>query len=160
MEEVIKRLFKIVILGFAWIVCDQFTKFYLLAHMPKREALSYLQGHLLILPTYNKGAFLSIGQHLAPALQQNIFIYGVLIVLLAIFIYALSAPFLFHADITALAFILGGALSNLADRWMYQGKVLDFIYIRFGELHTAVFNLADLGILLGAILFFVNRCKK
>jgi signal peptidase II len=48
-----------------------------------------------------------------------------------------------------LALILGGALSNLADRIRY-GQVVDFLDFYYRGYHWPAFNLADSAIVLGA----------
>jgi len=51
----------------------------------------------------------------------------------------------------ALGLIAGGALGNFIDR-ARLGKVVDFIDWHLGDLHWPVFNLADAGISVGAVL--------
>jgi signal peptidase II len=48
-----------------------------------------------------------------------------------------------------LAFILGGALSNLVDR-IRLGRVVDFLDFYVGSYHWYTFNLADSAIVVGA----------
>lgn len=58
------------------------------------------------------------------------------------------------------AFILGGACGNMADR-IYYGAVLDYIDFYYGKYHFPTFNLADVYIFLGAILFLIlHKSKK
>ena len=49
-----------------------------------------------------------------------------------------------------LALILGGAIGNLIDR-AYQGYVVDFVQWHYGGWYFPTFNIADVGITLGAI---------
>jgi signal peptidase II len=50
---------------------------------------------------------------------------------------------------------VGGSLGNLLDR-LILGHVTDFFDVRlWGGYHWPAFNVADVGILLGAILFIV-----
>ncbi|GAA5446045.1 lipoprotein signal peptidase [Microbulbifer sp. NBRC 101763] len=62
----------------------------------------------------------------------------------------------------ALALILGGALGNLWDR-ILLGYVRDFISVYYGNWHFPVFNVADMGISIGAamlvieLLFFAEK---
>ncbi|WP_444929595.1 signal peptidase II [Microbulbifer sp. SSSA002] len=62
----------------------------------------------------------------------------------------------------ALALILGGALGNLWDR-VLLGYVRDFISVYYGSWHFPVFNVADMGISIGAamlvieLLFFAEK---
>jgi len=56
---------------------------------------------------------------------------------------------------TALAFILFGAVSNLADRFI-RGCVIDFIDLKFWP----VFNLADIYITIGAAMLIIKFIKS
>lgn len=60
-----------------------------------------------------------------------------------------------HADtqVIALALLVGGALGNLFDRVRSELGVVDFIDIGFGSLRFWTFNLADVAISAGALLF-------
>ncbi|TBR39039.1 MULTISPECIES: signal peptidase II [Dyella] len=50
-----------------------------------------------------------------------------------------------------LALIVGGAVGNLVDR-LHQAKVTDFIQVYYRDWHYPVFNVADCGITVGAVL--------
>ncbi len=54
----------------------------------------------------------------------------------------------------AIALLCGGALSNLFDRIVYHHTV-DYIMI-----FTSIFNIADLLILLGGVLYYANFSKR
>jgi signal peptidase II len=53
--------------------------------------------------------------------------------------------------------IIGGAASNLIDRAIHGGAVVDFIYFQIPQIgfHFAIFNLADASISVGVFLLFV-----
>lgn len=55
----------------------------------------------------------------------------------------------------ALALILGGALGNLWDR-ILLGYVRDFISVYYGNWHFPVFNVADMGISIGAAMLVIE----
>jgi signal peptidase II len=63
----------------------------------------------------------------------------------------------------ALAFILGGALSNVIDR-VFWGKVTDFLdfYITLHgqQWHWPAFNLADSAIFIGAVLLILDELRR
>ena len=52
----------------------------------------------------------------------------------------------------SLGLILGGTISNAIDRLIFGG-VRDFIYLKF--INFAIFNVADMAITVGAVLFCV-----
>ncbi|MBI4523789.1 MAG: signal peptidase II [Deltaproteobacteria bacterium] len=60
--------------------------------------------------------------------------------------------------ITALSFILGGALGNLIDRLLY-GEVIDFLDLYWSKYHWPAFNVADSFITMG-VLFIVYRLLR
>lgn len=54
----------------------------------------------------------------------------------------------------AFSLIIGGAIGNLIDRFLYQA-VLDFIDIHYMNYHWYVFNFADITITAGCLLVIV-----
>lgn len=62
--------------------------------------------------------------------------------------------------ITALAFILGGAVGNLIDRLIY-GEVIDFLDVHWSGYHWPAFNIADSFITVGVAItiFYLVRAK-
>jgi signal peptidase II len=55
---------------------------------------------------------------------------------------------------------LGGA-SNLIDRVFREGHVVDYMVLNLGSVHTGVFNIADVAIMVGAgMLLYVEWRKK
>lgn len=54
-----------------------------------------------------------------------------------------------------LAICLGGALSNIVDRWLY-GAVADFFWFHWGETSFFVFNVADAAISVGVCLLILD----
>jgi lipoprotein signal peptidase len=55
----------------------------------------------------------------------------------------------------AIGLIIGGALGNLVDRYLY-GAVFDFLVIRLGEITLFVCNLADIAITLGTFGLLID----
>ena len=59
----------------------------------------------------------------------------------------------------ALSSILGGAVGNVVDRLMH-GYVVDFLDFYWGSSHFPAFNVADMGITLGAILLILDEVLR
>lgn len=62
--------------------------------------------------------------------------------------------------ITALSFILGGAIGNLIDRVVY-GEVIDFLDFYWRNLHWPAFNVADSFITIGVLvtIYYLIKAK-
>lgn len=58
-----------------------------------------------------------------------------------------------------LGLILGGAVGNLIDR-VASGQVVDFIQIGFQGHYWPVFNVADMGVTIGAVLLIVLSLRQ
>ena len=54
-----------------------------------------------------------------------------------------------------LCFVIGGGVGNLLDRIVY-GSVTDFLYLKFGIFQTGIFNMADVSIMTGMFLVFLQ----
>ncbi|MFV0437724.1 MAG: signal peptidase II [Desulfopila sp.] len=50
----------------------------------------------------------------------------------------------------AITLLLAGGVSNLADRLLHDGGVIDFFRIGVGQVSSGIFNFADISILVGA----------
>ncbi|WP_010298520.1 signal peptidase II [Candidatus Odyssella thessalonicensis] len=86
--------------------------------------------------------------------------YGVYALLtLAVILSFLVGNWLWHAEnkIQSICFgmILGGALGNIYDRVAY-GAVVDFLDFHVLGYHWYTFNIADCGIVIGAILLLID----
>ena len=57
------------------------------------------------------------------------------------------------------ALVVGGALGNLFDR-IHYGFVVDFVDVFYKNHHFAIFNIADVAIFCGAILYVFSSIKK
>lgn len=59
----------------------------------------------------------------------------------------------------ALAFVVGGAIGNLIDR-IYFGVVTDFVLWRYQTKEWPVFNIADVVLVVGVGLMFIDMIKE
>ncbi len=55
-----------------------------------------------------------------------------------------------------LALSIGGAASNLYDRFV-RGYVVDYLNVRLARLKKVIFNIGDVCILLGAVIFLIGE---
>jgi signal peptidase II len=69
-------------------------------------------------------------------------------------------PGLKATQVIAGSLIAGGALSNVIDRLLHEGRVLDFINIAIAPLNVMIFNFADVAIALGTIMFTIASIRR
>ena len=131
------------------IALDQGTK--ALARRTLMNAEPVRKGVLTLLHTENAGAFLSLGSELPPNVRHLIFDGLVSIGLIAAAFVLFTGRMQPGADDVAIAFIIGGGVGNLIDRFRLGGRVTDFIFLQAGPLHTGVFNVADMAITGGVL---------
>jgi signal peptidase II len=110
---------------------------------------------------YNRGAAFSfsLGEH--SRVGFSLLALGVLGVLASIY---RTTPTRDRAQATALALVAGGAIGNVMDRFRSPGGtyrgVVDFIDIGYGGWRFYTFNLADVGVTLGAILLALLLLRR
>ncbi len=57
--------------------------------------------------------------------------------------------------VTGLCFVIGGGMGNLYDRIRF-GSVTDFMHMNFGLFQTGIFNMADVSIMVGMAVIFID----
>jgi len=141
------------------IIClDQLTKVLVRARLAD-GAQNAWSNWLSITHFRHQGFALSLVQKL-PLAIQNLFMIAVpvfaLFLIILIFIKLQDNQMLTSIALTS---ILGGAVGNMIDRFEY-GPVMDVLQIHLGSWKSSPFNLADLAILLGVGIVFMNTLKQ
>lgn len=101
----------------------------------------------------NRGAFLSLGSDLPEPLRKAIFTGLVAVILSGFLVYLLRSSAVNRLAVIAGGFMVGGGFGNLIDRIFNDGAVVDFLNLGFGSVRTGIFNVADMAIMLGLVLF-------
>ena len=139
------------------IVADLITKWIaertLELHVPQRVIGDYLRWTL----AYNEGAAFSMS--LGPY-QRYIFGTFALIALVILYRLFKEGPAGDRLRALAIGLAWGGALGNLVDRIRHPRGVVDFIDIGIGDARFWVFNVADSGVSVGAVLLAVVLLKE
>ncbi len=141
--------------------CDQISKDIVRKHVEPMEYIQLLGDNLILTNVENTGAMLGFGQTLSPTLKL-IFLKGLpLLVLLILLSRTLQKTNLNPWMVLAFAFVIGGGIGNLIDRFAY-GSVTDFIQIKLGMFSTGIFNMADMSVTMGVVLllFLVVRYRN
>jgi signal peptidase II len=141
--------------GLGTIGCDRVTKHVAttaLAGMPGR---SYLGDTIRLDYAENAGGFLSLGATLPPGTRAIIFTVATGLILLALTVAAVRRQWHGWPVLGLTLFIAGGA-SNWIDR-VVRGSVVDFLNVGVGAVRTGVFNVADVAIMVGAVIFIAGE---
>jgi len=150
-----KPLLKRVLLALALLTligCDQVTKTLARDNLALSPPVSYLNGLVRLMYTENPGSFLGLGAQLPEAVRTLLgVITGAAVIagLLLLFVYSTR---MHRIKLVGFTFLLGGACGNLVDRVTNDGRVIDFMVLGAGGIHTGVFNVADVFILAGVIV--------
>jgi len=155
--SVAKRLLLILSVVVCCAGCDRVSKSYAEARLPTTHALSFLAGSLRLQLSHNEGAFLSLGASLPKPWREAIFRGGVACVLAGLLAYAVFRARPSAWSVGGASLVFAGGASNLADRFLYDGYVVDFISIGIGSFHTGIFNVADVAITAGVVMLFLGQ---
>lgn len=152
-----KKTTTLLIVLFACIVCDQITKYVAKHYLEGEGVYSYIGDTFRLGYSENTGAFLGLGSSLPVHVRTFIFSGLVAIFLLVFLVYIIRSTDISKMGVIASALIIGGGLSNLIDRLVNNGAVIDFLNLGIGSLRTGIFNVADMAIMLGVILILLHK---
>jgi signal peptidase II len=151
-----------IVLGWVAIilVLDRLTKIIVDRTMSLHQSIPIIDGFFSLTYVRNTGAAFGIlsGSHEAFRLP-----FLILVSVLALGFVVVMLKRLRDEErglITALSFIIGGAIGNLVDRVLY-GEVIDFLDFYWSHYHWPAFNLADSCITVGVLitLYYLIRVK-
>jgi signal peptidase II len=154
------RLALVAMMLIACVGCDQATKSLAREHLQGHATTSFFDDTLRLQYVENPGAFLSLGESLPHGWRTAVFIVGAGAVLAALFLYAFLALKAGSVQIIALSLICGGGIGNLVDRVRYDGYVTDFLNMGIGPIRTGIFNVADVVLMLGLVLFVIQQRRS
>lgn len=141
----------------AVMIADFVSKYLAVTHLTFAKPVGVFPGFELTL-LYNYGAAFSFLDS-QPG-WQVFFLSGLAgVISLVILIWISRLPRNNNIAAIGLSLILGGALGNLYDRLTY-GYVIDFIDVYYKNYHWPAFNIADMGICVGAFLVILSGLKK
>ena len=137
------------------ISCDQISKDVVRKKINTHEIINIVSDNFILTKVENTGAALSLGENLAPLLKILLLQILPLLVLLFLYRMIIIKTNLSRIMTIGFCFIIGGGIGNIYDRILY-GSVTDFMHINFGIFKTGIFNMADVSIVIGVILIFIN----
>ena len=151
-------IFCLLCLGF--IGCDQATKGWARSYLDNREPISIFHDTIRLIYVENTGAFMSWGAEWSQNL--SFWVFTILpIVLLFGFLYFVLKKWnqISLLQVISFCMIFSGGIGNVIDRIVRHRHVTDFINLGFQDFRTGIFNVADLYVTLGVILFTFSSLK-
>lgn len=136
--------------------CDQALKQVARTTLDGSPAISLAADAVRFELVSNPGSFLGLGAGLPPGLRGLIFLALVPLALVVLCAVLLRRGLDFKHQLVGLALVAGGGLGNWLDRLLHGGAVTDFVSVGLGPVRSGIFNLADLAVILGAILVAIE----
>src|SRR5690606_7003468 len=136
---------------------DQITKYIAQQTLPPYQPVPVIGDVFRLTYIYNPGA--AFGLHLGPASRYIFLVLTVLcvVVLLAWF---RSTPSSDRLRLIAISLVTAGAVGNFIDRVRSASGVIDFFDFGIGTVRWPVFNIADIGVTIGAILLAISLWRE
>lgn len=151
----IARIAIILSLVFLNISCDQLSKRAVRKSISTNERIEIIKDSFIVTKVENTGAAYSWGSNLSPLVKLIILQIIPVIVLLMLLILTLVKKEYPKAVVLGFSFVIGGGIGNVFDR-IVHGSVTDFMYINVGFFETEIFNMADVSIILGALIVLIH----
>ena len=146
-------------LRWAWvpllvIAADQLTKHMIVSTFQYAQRIDVLPV-LEITRLHNTGAAFSLLANMGGWQRWFFIVLGLAVgLLIAVWLVRLRVP---QQRLLAfgLSLILGGAIGNVIDRFLY-GHVVDFVHAHYGDMYWPAFNVADSAITIGAAVLILD----
>lgn len=151
---------RILVLLAVILILDQLTKFIVDRTMPLHHSIPVIENLFSLTYIRNTGAAFGFLAGSAAAFRLPFLIVFSLVAIGFVIAMLRRLPDGETGLITALAFILGGAIGNLIDRFVY-GEVIDFLDFYWSGYHWPAFNVADSFITMGVAItvFYLIKAK-
>lgn len=151
-----RRCWMLLIIAAAVIGPDQLTKRLAISELKGDPVRSYAGDTLRVQYAENTGAFLSLLSDWPDAVRFGVLTVANGLVLLGVVIFVLTRMQIDRWSFWALALIVAGGVGNLIDRVAYDGVVIDFLNVGFGQARTGIFNIADMAIMAGFFMLIAQ----
>jgi signal peptidase II len=139
------------------VALDQLTKVIVQMVLPLYQPIPVLGDFFRLTYIFNPGA--AFGLHVGPA-SRHIFLALTVGCVVVLFLWFRGTSAADRLRLVAISFIAAGALGNFIDRIRSPRGVIDFLDFGIGNLRWPVFNVADIGVTVGAILLAVSLWRE
>lgn len=137
---------KIIIFGFLFSIIDQILKFLVISNIDFAQSIKVINNFFYLTYVKNSGAAFGMFQD-----STIIFIILSFVALFGLIRYVKNDVNITKIEAIAYSIIFGGILGNLIDR-IFNGFVIDYLDFYIFGFDFPVFNLADIGIVVGFLI--------
>ena len=143
----------------AVIALDRWSKMWIVAHIATGHAIVVIPKVFRLTHVLNTGAAFSMFEGAnSPLLVRNLLIGFSVAAVMVVLALLWRLGWTVTLTSVALALILGGAIGNLYDRWVFK-FVVDFLEVHIWRYHWPDFNVADSSIVVGACLLLLEMLR-
>lgn len=156
-----KRIKLIILLSVLLIAIDQYTKYLAKVHLRGEENISLMNGFLQLIYIENTGAFFGMGSGIPQPynfILLSLIPIGILIALMVFLIRNVVS--LSMLELITFVLIFSGGIGNIIDRVLFNTRVTDFLLVGIGSLRTGIFNVADMYVTFGVLVFLIFQRKN
>ncbi|OIJ09828.1 signal peptidase II [Anaerobacillus arseniciselenatis] len=141
---------KYYILALIILILDQWTKWIVVTQMELRQQIPIIENLLYFTSHRNKGAAFGI-------LQGQMWLFFIVTVIVVVFVVYYMNKHAKESKLLgiSLGLVLGGAIGNFIDR-LFRGEVVDFIDVYIFTYDFAIFNVADMALVIGVGILMVQ----
>ena len=149
----------LLVLGLGMVGCDQASKEVAQSRLQGEPKVELLGGVVTMAYAENPGAFLGLGDELPDGARVALLVVANLGILAALGWWAFRRRQEVLVRVAATLVIAGG-VGNLIDRVLREGgRVVDFMVVGVGPVKTGVFNVADVAVMIGVGLLFLQLAR-
>lgn len=153
-----KALFVILVI-LSGVALDQAVKIAAVRALEGGAPVTLPGGLVQLRSVENRGAMLSLGSGLTPHQRLWVFTIAECALLAGLVVYALLSSGTSTLELWAVALVAAGGAGNVLDR-VALGYVRDYVLIGVHGLPTAAFNLADVLVVVGAVLLVAGVLRS
>lgn len=156
-DESRKKTMLYLTLVVAWILLDQATKVLVQQTLRLYSPVPVIGDFFRLTYIYNPGA--AFGLHLGGWSRV---LFSVLALAASVALYRMyrQSDWSDRMRMYAIPLVTGGAIGNLIDRIRSSRGVVDFLDFGIGEHRWPIFNVADIGVTVGALLLAVSLWRE
>ncbi|OIJ17762.1 signal peptidase II [Anaerobacillus alkalidiazotrophicus] len=141
---------KYYILALSVLILDQVTKWLVVTKMNLNQQIPVIERVFYLTSHRNKGAAFGI-------LQGQMWLFFIVTAFVVAFVVYYLTKYASQSKLlgVSLGLVLGGAIGNFIDR-LFRGEVVDFIDVYIFTYDFAIFNVADMALVVGVGLLMIQ----